>query len=75
VPDNIWEKMMSFFGRYANNRKGRGNLFCGGRAVSLTPTEKEKSVGKLSKILPKKNPEVESIKAGNSKISKKSSSK
>jgi hypothetical protein len=56
VPDNIWEKMMSFFGRYSNNRKGRGNVFCGGKAVSLTPTVKEKSVGKISKVLSKKNP-------------------
>lgn len=48
---------MAFFGKYANNRKGRKNVFVGNeRAVSLTPTVKEKSVRKVvKKVLPKRN--------------------
>ena len=43
VPDNIWEKMLNFFSKYANNRKGRANIFTNQRAVSLTPSVKNKS--------------------------------
>jgi hypothetical protein len=35
VPDNIWTKMLEFFARYSNNRKGRPNIFAQSRAVSL----------------------------------------
>lgn len=37
VPDNIWERMLDFFGKYASNRKGKPNLFTKTRAISLSP--------------------------------------
>lgn len=46
VPDNIWNKMLEFFSKYSNNRKGRTNIFMKFRAISFSPSVKERSVKK-----------------------------
>lgn len=79
VPDNIWDKMLSFFSKYSlYKRKARTNAFGNTfRAVSVSPTIQHKSVSKPKKNIvkkaekekdsPNRNGETKTVKVVNKK--------